>query len=55
MDLISKNMKKKFLILQRSTLKSTVVQYNNWHTGVGMYVHIFESSQPNGLYVRALL
>ena len=27
-------MKKTFLILQYSTLKSTVVQYNSWHTGL---------------------
>lgn len=26
---------KTFLILQYSTLKSTVVQYNSWHTGAG--------------------
>ena len=28
-------MKKTFLIWQYSTLKSTVVQYNSWHTGAG--------------------
>ena len=27
---------KTFLILQYSTLKSTVVQYNSWHTGAGI-------------------
>jgi len=26
-------------------LKSTAVQYNSWHTEVGMHVHIFESLQ----------
>ena len=29
-------MKKTFLILQCSTLKSTVVQYNSWLTGAGV-------------------
>ena len=28
--------KKTFLILQYSTLKSTVVQYSSWHTGAGI-------------------
>ena len=28
--------KKTWLILQYSTLKSTVVPYNSWHTGAGM-------------------
>ena len=27
---------KTFLILQYSTLKSPVVQYNSWHIGVGI-------------------
>ena len=31
-----KKIKKTFLILQYSTLKSTVVQYNIWCTGVGI-------------------
>ena len=29
-------MKKTLFILQCSTLKSTVVQYNSWHTGAGI-------------------
>ena len=28
--------KKTFLILQYSTLRSTVVPYNRWHTGAGI-------------------
>ena len=39
-----------FLILQYSTLKSTIVQYNSWHTGAGKCVCIFESSQFEGSY-----
>ena len=31
-----KKIKKAFLILQHSTLKSTVVQYSSWHTGAGI-------------------
>ena len=41
-----------FLILQYSTFKSTVVQYNSWHTG---HVYIFESSQLEGSYVGDFL
>ena len=29
-------MKKTFLFLQYSTLESSVVQYNSWHTGAGI-------------------
>ena len=29
----TQEIKKIFLILQYSTLKSTVIQYNSWHTG----------------------
>ena len=32
----TQKIKKTFLILQYSTLKSTVVQYNCWHTGAGI-------------------
>ena len=32
----TQKIKKTFLILQYSTLKSTVVQYNSWHTGAGI-------------------
>ena len=43
------------LILQSSTLKSTVIQCNNWHRDAGTHIHIFESSQLEGSYVRDLL
>ena len=42
---------KPFLILQYSTLKSAVVEYNNGHTEAGTHVHIFEGSQPEDLHV----
>ena len=32
----TQKIKKTLLILQYSTLKSTVVQYNSWHTGAGI-------------------
>ena len=31
-----RKIKTTFLILQYSTLKNTVIQYNSWHTGAGM-------------------
>ena len=43
------------LIVQHSTLKTTVIQYNGWHTGAGTHIHIFESSQVEGLDVGDLL
>ena len=33
---LTQEIKKTFLILQYSTLKSTVVEYNSWHTGAGI-------------------
>ena len=48
-------MKKTFLMLQSSALRSTVVQYKSWHAGADMRVHIFESSQLEGSCVRGLL
>ena len=32
----TQEIKKTFLILQYSTLKSTAVQYNHWHPGAGI-------------------
>ena len=43
------------LVLQHSTLKSTVIQGNSWHTDAGTHIPVFESSQLEGSYVRGLL
>lgn len=45
---------KAFLILQHSTLKATLVQYNNWPTGAGTHISIFESLHLQGSYVGRL-